>query len=276
MDRAGLLIEREQGRVFTFPHRTFQEYLAACYLTEEDYPYLLAEQLREDDARWREATLLAAAKAVGGTPNSIWTLLSVFCPHDWPPSEAEPPSDGDWYAALRAAQALIETEQHLRVPDRQRHLLERVRAWLAELIDAGHLPPPERAAAGQALARLPASAAASAAGGDPRPGLGVDAGTGLPDVRWCLVPAGPFRMGSRKEDDPEAYDDETPQQTYAIAYPYGVARYPITNAQFQDFVDDPEGYRSERWWTRAGSPGARTVRGRRCGAASTTCRTTRR
>jgi predicted NACHT family NTPase len=69
-DRAGLLIEREQGRVYTFPHRTFQEYLAACYLADDRYE--LYERLREDDERWREAMLLAAAKAVGGSANAIW------------------------------------------------------------------------------------------------------------------------------------------------------------------------------------------------------------
>ena len=60
-NRAGLLIERKQGEVFAFPHRTFQEYLAACYLAATDFPYLLADRLREDDGRWREASLLAAA-----------------------------------------------------------------------------------------------------------------------------------------------------------------------------------------------------------------------
>ncbi len=248
IDRAGLLIEREQGRIYTFPHRTFQEYLAACYLADEDYPYLLAERLREDDARWREATLLAAAKAATGSTSTIWTLLAVLCPHDWPPLET--PADADWYAALRAAQAMIETEQHLRVTDRQRYLAERLRRWLVELISGGHLPPPERAAAGSALALLPPPPKGPAAGGDPRPGVGVEAG--VPDILWCLVPPGPFLMGSRKGDDPDAYEDEMPQHEYDIAYPYFIARYPVTNAQFRAFVEDPEGYRDKRWWTEAG------------------------
>ncbi len=106
-DRAGLLIERAQGSIYAFPHRTFQEYLAACYLADEDFPFLLAEQLRKDDERWREAALLAAAKNAGGA--NIWNLIGGFCPHDYPPPQ--PPADPDWSAALRAAQALIETEK---------------------------------------------------------------------------------------------------------------------------------------------------------------------
>ena len=236
INRAGLLIEREQGRVYTFPHRTFQEYLAACHLADD--PYLLAERLREDDARWREAALLAAAKAVSGFTFAIWTLISVFCPHDWPPPKA--PADADWYATLRAAQALLETEQHLRVPERQRLLLERLRTWLAELAPGGHLPAPERAAAADVLARL----------GDLRSGVGLRQ-DGLPGILWCEVPAGPFIMGSDKAQDPDAYDDESPQHEQPMPYAYRISKYPITNAQFAAFVQD-WGYTNPDYWTEAG------------------------
>lgn len=127
-DRAGLLIERVQGEIYTFPHRTFQEYLAACHLAGTEFPYELAERLRDDDERWREVALLAAAKAASGTPATIWTLLGVFCPHDW--SDARAAADADWYAALRATQALVETEQERNAPERQRHLVARLHAVL--------------------------------------------------------------------------------------------------------------------------------------------------
>ena len=73
-----------------------------------------------------------------------------------------------WYGlddalTVHQYQALLETEQHRRVPERQQYLLERLRRWLVRLISGGHLPPPERAAAGRALAPLD----------DLRPGVGV-------------------------------------------------------------------------------------------------------
>ncbi len=253
INRAGLLIEREQGRVYTFPHRTFQEYLAACYLTDQDYPYMLADRLREDDARWREAALLAAAKAVGGAPSSVWTLVAAFCQHDWPPAQA--PLPADWYAALRAAQAVIETGQHRRPPERQRPLLKRLRHWLWHILQDSPLPAAERAAAGRALAVL----------GDPRPGVG--AREAAPEIVCCLVPAGPFAIGASETattlthpatgetmtipPDPQAYDDEGPVHIRDIPYDYWISRYPVTNAQFRCFIDDG-GYENADWWTKSG------------------------
>jgi formylglycine-generating enzyme required for sulfatase activity len=258
-NRAGLLIERKQGEVYTFPHRTFQEYLAACYLADEDFPFLLAERLREDDGRWREACLLAAAKAVAGTKAAVWNLVGGFCRHDRPPATA--PESPDWYAALRAAEALIETEQHQNVPPRQHYLVKRLQDWLTALVDGGHLPPRDRAAAGRALAHLD----------DPRPGVGLSPlpvgegpGVRLPDIVWCEVPAGPFVMGTREKDIPALiekyggdkvwYKWETPQHQLNLPAFY-ISRYPVTNAQFAAFAQDG-GYTDPRWlkacWTEAG------------------------
>ena len=86
------------------------------------------------------------------------------------------------------------------MPERQAALVERLRRWLVALVEAGALPPAERAAAGDALGRL----------GDPRPGVGLTA-AGIPDIAWCDVSRGEFRMGNTKYTDEMADNDEHPQ-----------------------------------------------------------------
>ena len=50
------------------------------------------------------------------------------------------------------------------------------------------------------------------------------------------IPAGPFLMGSA-DDDPDAEDIEKPQHTVTLA-DYRIGRYPVTNAEYQAFVED--------------------------------------
>jgi formylglycine-generating enzyme required for sulfatase activity len=94
------------------------------------------------------------------------------------------------------------------------------------------LPPVERAAAGRTLGLL----------GDPRPGVGVvllpsphgeGPGVRLPDIDWVRIPAGEFTYQKGR---------------MTLDYDFEIARYPITNAQFQTFIDDPEGFYDPRWW----------------------------
>ncbi|MGH9577807.1 MAG: NACHT domain-containing protein, partial [Terriglobales bacterium] len=70
--RAGLLIgqgEKDGERQFTFPHRTFQEFLAACHLAaQDDFPSECARLARSAPAHWQVTLPLAArlAKAERG------------------------------------------------------------------------------------------------------------------------------------------------------------------------------------------------------------------
>jgi formylglycine-generating enzyme required for sulfatase activity/nucleoside phosphorylase len=224
-DRAGLLYPRGVG-VYTFPHRSFQEYLAACHLTDEDYPDRIVELARAEPNRWREVALLAGAKAARGTAASLWQLVDALCFREPTDPDADAELDDVWGAQI-AAQALIETANLAKVGPANQRKLARVRQWLAKLMRDDWLPATERALAGDNLAAL----------GDPR----FDAEhwhlPAEPLFGFIEIPAGPFAMGSDKRRDEQAFDDDSPQHEVNLPG-YYVARWPVTVAQFATFVRD--------------------------------------
>jgi len=63
IERTGLLREPAKGLI-DFPHRTFQEYLAACAAGAASQEDFLAKE--SDDDQWHETIMLAAGTATGG------------------------------------------------------------------------------------------------------------------------------------------------------------------------------------------------------------------
>jgi formylglycine-generating enzyme required for sulfatase activity/energy-coupling factor transporter ATP-binding protein EcfA2 len=242
--RAGLLVPHGEES-FTFPHRTFQEYLAACYLTDYDYPDQVAELAREEPNRWREVALLAGAKAVRGTASAIWSLVEALCYQE---PTAEQVTERDLWGAHLGAQALVESADLAQVSERNRIKIQRLRRWLVHILESNALPAVERARAGDSLAQL----------GDPR----------FDSENWYLprepllgfvhIPAGPFRMGSDPEHDVEAYEDEQPEHEVSLPA-YFIARYPVTVAQFRAFVDQ-SGYQPREPASLSGLPNHPVVR----------------
>ena len=228
-DRAGILVERGVG-VQTFPHRTFQEYLAACYLTDTEYPEKVADLAKKDLNRWREVLLLAAAKAGTGTDSSVWALAEALCLFDVCEQAGKESING----AYLAAQALLESANLEKVSQRNQIKLDRIKNWLIYMMKGDDLPAIERVKAGDFLAKL----------GDPRKSV-----THIEHMEFCFVPAGPFLMGSEPENDKEAFERETPQHQVDLSA-YYISRYPVTQAQYKFFVDD-DGYGNPEFWAEA-------------------------
>ncbi len=68
----------------------------------------------------------------------------------------------------------------------------------------------------------------------------------LPLLEWCEVPAGHLHWSPAGENG-----SSRPQQRRVTAF--RISRYPVTNAQFEAFVQDPQGYANGRWWPPAAS-----------------------
>jgi formylglycine-generating enzyme required for sulfatase activity len=225
--RAGLLLERAP-EVFTFPHRTFQEYLAGAHLTTLDFA-CDGSQLIEQGPQWREAILLAVGRLVhlSGEVTRPLALVGELCPSQTKDDTV------NWRKTWLAGDALVEISPK-RVADSAlgRDLAERVSHRLVDLIEGDKLSPRERTAAGNTLARL----------GDFREAI-----TTVHHMEFCAVPGGPFWMGSERSDEKTYYTDH-------LNLVYWIGRYPITNAQFGLFVT-AGGYKDAHYWVEAAAVG---------------------
>lgn len=235
--RAGLLQEHDRN-TYTFPHRTFQEYLAAAHIwqqTAEDPVLMLKERVERDPVWWREVFLLAVG-IQKEMPTTVGTLISELL-------FKEPPENGITLAqattALLAGQAVQDTGLARQlvpgVESRLAAIYERTRNWLLAIMGADHIPARERATAGRILARL----------GDPRPGVGVrvESTTRLPDIVWGQeILAGTYTIGRNK-----GIEQSFRERVVKIERAYRMSRYPITYAQFQCFIEAVD-YDDPQWW----------------------------
>lgn len=243
--RGGVLDFR--GGSFRFLHLSFQEFLAGRYLAEQMRDIEKISQFLEKDkvldSWWREPILLLCGYLDINASTPARNLLQRLSGLDEDAKGRNQTLDQDLQIASAeiASAALLEFQQA--IPD----LAEQLANRLVRLIE-GQKPSDTklRAFAGDTLAKL----------GDPRTGVIPPLPVGEGRVRdaflFCEIPAGKFIMGSSKKNDKEAYDDEEPQFEYNIEHNYFMSRYPVTNAQFNLFLDDPNGYSNEAWFTEAG------------------------
>jgi len=230
--RSGILFG-ESPSVYRFPHRSYQEYLAACYLNRRGPDALFAE-VEAAPELWREVVLLAVGKVAPETPYLAWVLLEGLVKVSPPAAVAA--EDPGFLRALYAALAIRENGLWQDVQQQDDPKLERVREWLQRSLEVGALSPVDRGATGRVLALL----------GDRRRGVGLTE-AGIPDVDWVKIPGGVFTMGP----DPGPWSKAARIQPEVDDFRIG--RYPATHVQYQAFIDDG-GY-SPKWkrcWTREG------------------------
>ena len=223
--RAGLLVgyggELHKPTAYSFPHRTFQEYLAGAYLAgQRDRVRTFLAHAAEGDG-WDLAAQLAFEelfynrRGANDLLDLAYQLGAAFKPGE------QPERAFLWAGQITAlvGRPAVEQDSH---PAGGPAFLEKLLPGLVNLL-AGSLPPLERAEAGRALGKL----------GDPRPEVLV-----CEQMAFCHVPAGEFLFGEGKKQKKIELDE------------YWIGKYPVTNAQFAQFVE-AGGYAEARLWEEA-------------------------
>ncbi|MFN2134902.1 MAG: NACHT domain-containing protein, partial [Candidatus Promineifilaceae bacterium] len=215
--RAHLLVGRggKRERVYSFPHRTFQEYLAACHLAASRRFKRRAKELAAGNDEWREVLNLAVGTLAFNQNNreKAFDAVEAMLPDGTSKAGDEAAWRQIWLAGEMCATIGRGAAQRDEVG---KEILPRLRGLLTALLEHEALTRPQRAEAGDALGVL----------GDPRPGVC----TLEPEL--ITIPGGEF-----------IYQDGT----RTIEQPFAVARYPVTVAQFAMFVEDG-GYEEARYW----------------------------
>ncbi len=216
-ERSGLLLERGEAHgkpVYAFPHRTFQEYLAAGHLAAASEVGERACELAAQGDHWREVIRLATERlARQGERERPLSMAQALCLAQ---TAAGTPN---WGAAILAGEVLLALGEATAVRTAGgRQVWRSSQERLVALVEGGHLSVRERARAGNVLGAL----------------------SDIRDLDALVeVPAGEFWLGEGRE-------------AHKLALPaFRIGKYPVTNAQFARFLD-ADGYETRRYWTEDG------------------------
>jgi formylglycine-generating enzyme required for sulfatase activity/energy-coupling factor transporter ATP-binding protein EcfA2 len=246
--RAGLIQASDAGDEYSFPHQTFQEYLAGIELLGGIDPVQRILGLRNDD-RWRRPILLGLEQVVLSSLDVPYRLLSrlVEEPGRHPTQWAfdlllaqEIAADLGWgwleqrdslFTGLkrRLAQAMAEVLGEVSVPARD---LVRIGAILAELGD----PRPGVCDLTLAMVRFPAASVV----------LGISEDE---QEEWFQAYLRDYPNVNR--DDLKRYLRTLVNAPPVVLAPFDLARYPVTNAQYGRFIEAGGYDPAAPWWDDA-------------------------
>lgn len=206
---ASLLAGGDQIR---FTHQLLQEYFAAHHLqglmTNTKAEALFPMENWLEPQGWEETLILLAGLYSDDCTPVIEWLM-----------DAQPEV---------AVRCIVESGAHY-PPEKLTGLRDR---WTPRLTDLQRDPSPKaRAAVGRALGRLKVNTTPL----DNRKGVSVISinGQGLPDIDWVEIPEGKFTYQKKEQ---------------RFEPTFFMARYPVTFAQFQTFLEDPQGFANPHWW----------------------------
>jgi formylglycine-generating enzyme required for sulfatase activity len=240
--RSGLLIGQGgapgQPVTYSFPHRTFQEYLAGSYLTRRNPPEMQRELFQRASlgSDWRVAVQFALEELLYNRENDYGVLDAARYLRE--AAGAQPVDEKKQRALLWSGVCVsLLGKEKVEKDAAGKSCLEQLTPGLIGLL-SGKLPPNERAEAGVILGRL----------GDPRPEVMT-----LEGMPFCFIPGGEFLMGDKKNDK-QADTHEKPQHKVHLD-DFWISQYPVTQSQFNLFVND-KGYANPDYWSEACEAGA--------------------
>jgi hypothetical protein len=230
--RSSLLIP-DENETYVFAHLTLQEHCAGRYLVLHPSASSLLLKHRADD-RWREPIFLGLGAIQPTKPELIDRFLTDLIDHD--EDGHRKPAESWQRDLILAAEIGVDRDwNYLRTQQVNVSRLQReLKGGLVKLLQDRRqlLPINERVRAGLLLGDL----------GDPRFPVTIKewqkeiarALKGDTSSYFCRVEPGTYIIGSAEND---AKDEEMPQHTVTFDASFLIARYPITNAQWMEWVN---------------------------------------